>query len=186
MHSKVASRSKVAVASLARFGNGIVREAILDVRQKEQHMRKMMRIRSRRRGFTLLEILLVVGIIALLAAFVVPQFMTVEQGAKIDITKTMVDSGGTLANVLELYRMNTGQFPKELKDLMEKPDDDTVAAKWRGPYIKDADKFKDAWSRDLKYKCPGEYHPDSYDLWSTGPDGEDGTDDDISNWSKEK
>jgi general secretion pathway protein G len=147
-------------------------------------MRKMRK--NRRRGFTLLEILLVVGIIALLAAFVVPQFMNTQKNVEIDITKSIVDPGGTLCGVIEVFHMNTGQFPKELKDLVEKPDDEAVAGKWRGPYIKSADKLKDAWGRDLKYKAPGEYHADSYDLWSTGPDGEDGTDDDIANWSKEK
>jgi general secretion pathway protein G len=149
-------------------------------------MQRTKRIRSRRRGFTLLEILLVVAIIALLAAFVVPTFMNTELGAKIDITKNIVTEGGVLDGVLELYRMNVGQYPPDLKELLDKPDDEARAAKWRGPYIKSADRLKDACNKDLKYKFPGEYHQNGYDLWSVGPDGEDGTEDDIANWTKEK
>ena len=47
----------------------------------------------------------------------------------------------------------------------------------------DAASLKDPWSRDLMYKAPGEHNPESYDLWSIGPDGQDGTDDDIGNWT---
>ncbi len=149
-------------------------------------MRRMKKVGSRRKGFTLLEVLLVIGIIALLAAFVVPALVGVQQGAEVDITTRMVEQGGTLDNMINLYRMQTGQYPTELKDLVEKPDDEAVASRWRGPYIQDANKLKDAWHRDLKYKAPGEVNQGSYDLWSTGPDGEDGTDDDITNWAKEE
>ncbi|MHC4444167.1 MAG: type II secretion system major pseudopilin GspG [Planctomycetota bacterium] len=139
----------------------------------------------RRRGFTLLEVLLVVGIIALLAAFVVPSFIGTEKSAKIKLAKAMVDSGGTLATQLELYRMAMGKFPEELTGLTEKPDDDEEAEKWGGPYITDPNKLKDPWGNELQYKFPGEVNEGGYDLWSWGPDEEDGSDDDIKNWSSE-
>ncbi len=146
-------------------------------------MNRMRRIRRvRRSGFTLLEVLLVVGIIALLAAFVVPAFMGTQIATEIKTTQAMVASGGNLATQLELYRMAMGNYPEELKYLTEKPSDDDDN-KWGGPYIKDSGSLKDAWGRELQYKFPGEYHEDSYDLWSLGKDGDDGTDDDIKNWT---
>jgi len=149
-----------------------------------QRMKK--RGSARRGGFTLIEVLLVIAIIALLAAFVVPSFMNVESGARIDVTKSMVSDGGTLAGALELYRMNVGTYPEELTELVEPPEDEEKAAKWRGPYINDVNKLKDAWGRELNYRYPGEVNEDGYDLWSNGPDGEEGTDDDIGNWTKEE
>jgi len=149
-------------------------------------MRRTNSTGSRRRGgFTLLEVLLVVGIIALLAAFVVPQFMGTQRGVEIDTAKNMVDSGGPLGIQLQLYRMHIGKFPEELKELYEKPDDEEEAEKWRGPYIDNPEKLKDPWGNELQYKCPGDVNEEGYDLWSTGPDGEDGTDDDLTNWKKE-
>ena len=67
-------------------------------------------------------------------------------------------------------------------DKFLQPDDEQDAARWRGPYIKDPEKLKDAWGRELIYQCPGEVNDESYDLRSRGPDGEDGTDDDIANY----
>lgn len=142
--------------------------------------------RTRRGGFTLIEVLLVVAIIALLAAFVVPQFMSTQKGAEVDIAKSMVSSGGQLATQLELYRMHMGSYPEELSGLVEKPDDDEAGENWRGPYIQSMDKLKDPWKNELQYKYPGEVNESSYDLWSMGPDGEDGTDDDIKGWSTDQ
>ncbi len=138
----------------------------------------------RRRGFTLLEVLLVVGIIALLAAFVVPSFMGTQRGAEIQIAQTMVDDGGHLATQLNLFRMHMGNFPEELKELVEKPSDEDAATKWHGPYINSLEKLKDPWGNELHYKYPGDTNEEGYDLWSVGPDKEDGTDDDITNYKK--
>jgi len=141
--------------------------------------------RRRRGGFTLIEVLLVVGIIALLAAFVVPTFMSTQRGAEIDVARSMVDSGGTIATQLQLYRLHVGSFPEELKELVEKPDDEEKAGKWRGPYIDNADKLKDPWGQELVYKSPGEVNQEGYDLCSNGPDKQEGGDDDICNYKKE-
>jgi len=154
-------------------------------------MRQKVRNRNRNRrrcGFTLIEVLLVVGIIALLAAFVVPSYMNTQRSAETDIAKSMCDDGGTLATQLNLYRMAIGVYPEELKELVEPPDDEDLAAKWegKGPFINDLKKLKDPWHQELQYTKDGEFNGEGkYDLWSIGPDGEDGTDDDIGNWTKE-
>jgi len=142
--------------------------------------------RSRARAFTLLEVLMVVVIIGLLAAFVVPNFFGAGDKAKKDLTKALVDSG--LNGALDLYRAHMGTFPPSDKGglnlLLEKPDDEEAAANWHGPYIKKAKDLKDAWGHDLIYRYPGEVNENGYDLASVGPDGEEGTADDITNWEK--
>jgi len=140
--------------------------------------------RHKMRAFTLLEVLMVVVIIGLLAAFVVPQLFNTQVGAQIDLTKAAVESG--LNGAIDLYRMAMGRYPTEddggLMALVEPPDDEEEAKKWRGPYIDDAKKLKDPWGTELIYECPGTYNEQSYDLSSAGPDRQEGTDDDIKNW----
>ena len=52
----------------------------------------------------------------------------------------------------------------------------------RAGYLRSPRDFLDAWGRPMRYRCPGRHNPDGYDLWSVGPDGIDGTADDITNW----
>lgn len=140
---------------------------------------------GRRGGFTLLEILVVVAIIALLAAFVVPSFINTQAGAEIRLTKSLVSNNGPIASAVDMFRLEVGRYPTELSELTQKPDDEEEAAKWKGPYIKDPKDLKDAWQREIKYESPGKVKEDSYDLWSMGPNGQDGDDDDITNYTKE-
>lgn len=145
-------------------------------------MTQVKRVRSRRRGFTLLEVLLVVGILALLAAFVVPALTGAGKKAKRDLT---VSNMGNLKTPLELFNQAVGRYPKELKELSTAPDDEEEAKKWTGPYITNPDNLKDAWGHEFQYLGNDEAKANegSYDLWSMGEDGQDGTDDDLKNWS---
>lgn len=135
-----------------------------------------------RGGFTLLEVLIVIGILALLAAFVVPNFMGAQQRANIDMTKAKIGPSGVVANALELYRVHMGSYPDSLAGLTEEPSD--ADGRWGGPYIQNPGDLKDAWGEELQYRYPGEVRENSYDLWSKGPDRQDGTDDDIKNWDE--
>ena len=140
--------------------------------------------RARRTGFTLLEILIVVGIIALLAAFVVPNLMGTQRTAQIQMAQSAIDSNGPIATALKMFNLHMGTYPKELKELIDKPDSDEHK-KWSGPYIEDATKLKDPWGEEFQYRFPSSTQgEDKYDLWSKGPDKQDGTDDDIVNWTK--
>jgi len=135
-----------------------------------------------RRAFTLLEVLMVIVILGVLAALIVPQFTGTQRKAEIDMTATQIKS---LENTLETFKLHCGRYPSTdegLAVLVNKPDDEEISEKWAGPYVKTPP--KDAWGQDLRYESPGQYNETSYDLSSIGPDRQEGTEDDITNWEK--
>jgi len=142
-------------------------------------------MRAGRRAFTLLEVLMVVVIIGLLAAFVAPQFFGAGEKAKVQLAQATVDSG--FANALDVYRAHMGDYPRSddggLKLLLEPPQDEKLAKKWAGPYLKAKD-LMDPWGNEYIYQYPGKYNEKGYDLSSPGRDGQEGTDDDIVNWQR--
>ncbi len=136
--------------------------------------------RRRQAGFTLVELLVVLIILGLIAAFAAPRVIKFVGGAKTDSAKIQIDR---LSGVLDLYRLQVGRYPSEdegLNALMEQPAD---APDWEGPYLKKADALMDPWRRPYIYRFPGE-HGD-YDLYSLGADGEDGGEgenQDLTSW----
>lgn len=138
--------------------------------------------RSARRGFTLLEILLVVGLLALLAAFAIPALQTQGERAKIKLAEAAVKSSGTIPKMIDQFKFDCGRFPETLKELFDKPSDDDVAKKWGGPYINDPENLKDPWGNEFVYQAPGTHNEKGFDLSSMGPDGKPDSEDDIRNW----
>ena len=133
------------------------------------------------RGFTLIELLLVLVILGILAAIVVPKFSGRTEQAKETAAKTQIAGFST---ALDAYEVDTGGYPKGsegLMDLVQAPSD---AQGWKGPYMKDVP--MDPWGRPYVYVSPGRNNPSSYDLYSLGADGREGTEDDVTNWSKAK
>ncbi|MCC6361765.1 MAG: type II secretion system major pseudopilin GspG [Phycisphaerales bacterium] len=146
-------------------------------------MKRAVTNRNRRRAFTLLEVLMVIVILGVLAALIVPQFAGTGDKAKRDLTAAQIEG---LGNDLERFKMHCDRYPttdEGLAALLTKPDAEELATKWGGPYIKKP--AVDAWSNPLEYRSPGQYNEGSYDLWSRGPNGQEGDDDDITNWKKE-
>ena len=143
---------------------------------------------ARRAGFTLLEILLVVGLLALLASIAIPALSERAEQAKINMVKGVIGPNGTLAQSIKNYKFEIGQFPEELKDLIEKPSDPDVAERWTNKYIEDESGLKDPWYNDYQYAGgeSAQHNEGSFDLWSLGPDGIDGTEDDIKNWKDDR
>lgn len=143
------------------------------------------RHRRRRRGFTLLEIMLVVGILAMLALFVVPALTGTQDKIKKDTARAMVGPRGEIGQALGRYKLSMGNYPEKLIHLLERPDDvEEDDERWY-KFIEDTD-FKDPWGQELIYTFPGEVMEDGYDLVSKGPDLKEGTEDDIANYRKEK
>lgn len=135
------------------------------------------------KGFTLIEIMLVVIIIGVLTAMVVPKLAGRGEQARAAAAKLDIEANYAMA--LEAYRMDMGRFPtteQGLSALIEKPSES--ADKWQGPYLKRKKDVKDPWGNDYIYLAPGEENPDEYDLSSYGKDGVN-SQDDITNWGEE-
>jgi general secretion pathway protein G len=133
-------------------------------------------------GFTLIELMLVMVILAVMAAIVLPKFTGRSQQAKVTAAKTQI---AQLEVALDAFEIDLSRYPttaEGLKALVEKPASD--ASEWQQAYLK-RDIPKDPWGNDYVYRYPGQYNENGYDLYSLGPDRKLGGDDDITNWSKE-
>jgi general secretion pathway protein G len=131
------------------------------------------------RGFTLVELLLVLVILAVLAAVVVPKFTKRSEQARIAAATTDIANLGT---ALDAFEIDVGRYPSSdegLKALMEQPSN---AKDWKGPYLKRI-VGNDPWGHPYIYRAPGTHNASGYDLYSFGPDGQEGGSDDIDNWS---
>ncbi|MGD0253343.1 MAG: type II secretion system major pseudopilin GspG [Verrucomicrobiota bacterium] len=133
-------------------------------------------LRTRRRAFTLVEMLLVITIIGILAALVVPKMVGRSEQARQAAAHADISS---IKTALDAFEVDNGYYPKSLQDLFQQPSN---AKNWHGPYLDNVP--QDPWGNPYVYTYPGRHNANSYDLMSVGPDGKAGTDDDIGNWSK--
>ena len=128
-------------------------------------------------GFTLVELMLVVTILGILAALVIPRIAGRSEQAR--VTAAHADIFGGIKTALDAFEVDNGFYPKSLQDLLQQPSN---AKNWHGPYLENMP--QDPWVNPYVYTYPGRRNPSGYDLYSTGPDGKAGTDDDIGNWTK--
>ncbi len=132
--------------------------------------------RLEKRGFTLIELMLVVIIIGALVAMVMPRLT--GRGEQARSAAAQADIQANIATALKLYELDNGSFPtteEGLNALLSKP---SSARNWNGPYLER--KPLDPWGKEYKYASPGEHRPD-YDLYSFGKDGTESADD-VKNW----
>jgi general secretion pathway protein G len=132
---------------------------------------------SDQRGFTLLEILVVIAILGLLVGLVAPAALRQLGGARVSVAKQSIERIGS---VLDMYKLDTGVYPtgeQGLRALVEKP---TGVNTWNGPYVKGAEPV-DPWNRPYVYRAPSNRRDHDYDLCSGGPSGNPGGSDQICN-----
>jgi general secretion pathway protein G len=145
---------------------------------------------ARLAGFTLIEILLVIVIILMLAGALVVFVLPQQEGAEKNTTKLLLNNVGT---ALDHFRLNVGHYPTEdeggLDALLVKPtfENERLAEKWQGPYLKPGTRLEDPWGNKLRYEPvdrtlalddTAQKGP-PYKLYSVGPDGQPETEDDI-------
>ncbi|MEA1969665.1 MAG: type II secretion system major pseudopilin GspG [Thermodesulfobacteriota bacterium] len=140
-----------------------------------------------KKGFTLIELMVVVVILGILASLIVPKLMGRTDDAK--LVKAKVDIAAVETG-LKLYKLDNGFYPttgQGLAALIEEPDTEPVPEKWhRGGYLDKAKTPRDPWKREYLYLCPGVHN--DFDIISYGADGSpggEGKDQDIKSWELE-
>jgi general secretion pathway protein G len=141
---------------------------------------RMRRPRGSRRGFTLVELLVVLVILGLVASIAAPQAMRYLGGAKHDAAKLQLQG---LMTAVDLYRLDVGRYPSREEGLTALVQAPGNAERWNGPYVRKADQLVDPWGRPYRYRAPGERGP--VDLFTLGADdrtGGAGEDRDVTSW----
>ncbi len=148
-------------------------------------MARTSRTSSARRGFTLMELLLVMAILVILLGLVAPRFLNTQKKANIGAAKSQI---GLFKSPLETFAMDLGGYPSTeqgLAALVEQAGEGEEDKRWNGPYLDELP--KDPWGHDYQYEYPATRSKRDFpEIWSYGPDGEDGTEDDIVNWTTEE
>lgn len=131
-------------------------------------------------GFTLVELLIVMAILVLLAGIVAPRVMGYLGSSRIKAAKVQIQS---LATSLELYRLDTGRYPRSNEGLIALVQKPAGAKNWNGPYIQSRNAPTDPWGAPFIYRSPGKHG--AFDIISLGADGKndgDGENQDVTSW----
>ncbi|MBF0459159.1 MAG: type II secretion system major pseudopilin GspG [Nitrospirae bacterium] len=121
----------------------------------------LLRHAASEKGFTLIEILIVVMIIGLIASLIAPNILNRFESSKEQLTIAQIE---LLSTSVQSFYLDVGRCPADLNELIVSTD-----KLWRGPYLSKQIIPQDPWHRDYQYKCPGEHG--RFDILSLGPNG---------------
>ena len=149
------------------------------------------RRRQSEAGFTLVEVLIVLAILAMLAGMILPRVLGSKKTADVNAVKAQI---GGFQGALEQYALHMNDFPtteQGLAALLEAPEsgdegEGGSASNWNGPYLSKNEIPVDPWGNDYQYEYPATHSTGKDpEIWSFGPDGVDDTEDDITSWKRE-
>ena len=138
----------------------------------EAHQRKIKQSRShynRERGFTLVEMLVVITIIALIMSLVGPRVLNYLSESKVKAAKIQMQS---FSSALDLLYLDTGRYPSSAEGLTTLVKPTSAMRGWNGPYLKGGNVPNDPWGKPYVYRSPGERS--KYEITSYGADGQEG------------
>jgi len=125
------------------------------------------RKRFTKNGFTLIEMMIAIAVLGLILGIVGPRVFGYWQRAKVAAAKTELDG---INNAISNFQLDTLQYPRNLRDLLKRPADESISSKWQGPYLKKKEVPRDPWGNRYVYKLTSGKE-DAYELYSYGPKG---------------
>jgi general secretion pathway protein G len=135
------------------------------------------RFRRRSRGFTLMEVLLVLAILVILGSLVTAGFLQIQKSSTKDSARVQI---GLLEDAVKFYTLAVGSPPTSLQGLIERPSDIANPEKWAGPYWDKKTLPVDPWNNEYKYETYEAEDGMKFRIYSAGPNKQEGDDDDIS------
>jgi len=124
--------------------------------------------RNTQKGFTLIELMIAITVLAIMSVVVIPGFLSYLETARIGSAK---ENLRVFDSAITQYQLAVGQLPSRLKDLVKAPSDEKAKKKWPGSFLKKTEIPEDPWHEQFQYKISAPGSKNQYELYSFGPKG---------------